>query len=124
MQRVIDSLDNLMEGAVKERFNVELQELWKNIFDMRTSPTKARTITLTFSFIPSVNRDAAAMRYDVKTKLSPPEPLTQTVLMRQKDDGTVIVSEKSDQVAGQMDMQGRESPLPNVIEFKPTSGIQ
>lgn len=46
--REIKQLDNLMDGAVAERFNAELKKIWANIFDHRTSPTKPRAITLKF----------------------------------------------------------------------------
>lgn len=111
------NLDGLMDGGVSERFNAELQKVWANVFDLRTDPTQKRKITLTFTFQPSQNRDAATMSYDVKTTLASPMPMLQTVLMHQRDDGSVIVTERTDQVPGQIDMSGNEQPLPKVIKF-------
>lgn len=116
--REINSLDQLMDGAVKERFNKELQKVWDNIYDYRTSATKARCITLVFKFQPNANRDAANMSFDVVPKLAPLEALQQTVLMHLCDDGTVQVTEHTDQVPGQIGLNGEESPLPNVVQFK------
>lgn len=115
--RELKNLDGLMDGGVTERFNAELQTVWQNIFDMRTSAKQKRKISLTFTFLPSVNRDTAVMSYDVKTSLAPPEPMVQTVLMYQRDDGSVLVTERTDQIPGQIDMGGSEQPLPKVIEF-------
>lgn len=113
--REINSLDQLMDGAVKERFQRELEKVWANIFDYRTNPKKPRTIALIFKFIPSERRDAASMVFDVKPTLVPPEALQQTVLMHLCDDGTVQVTEHTDQVPGQMDIDGGEAPLPNIV---------
>ena len=117
--RELKSLDQLMDGALVERFNAELAKLWDNIFDMRTDPRKTRAISIIFKFIPNERRDAADMVTDVNVKLLPPKPLQQTVLMHQHDDGTVLVSELTDQIPGQMDIEGDEQPLPQVVEFKP-----
>ena len=117
--RQINSLDALMDGAVTERFNHELQKLWENIYDMRTDPEKVREISLKFRFKPNQNRDSAVMSYDVTVKTAPPQPIQQTVLMRQRDDGSVAVSEVTNQIPGQMDIYGNESPAPRVITFTP-----
>ena len=119
--RQIESLDNLMDGAVTERFNAELAKIWNNIFDLRTDPEKVREISLKFRFKPTKSRDAATMSYEVLTKTAPPEPLSQMVLMRQRDDGSVQVSEVTEQIPGQMDLDGNEQPAPRVITFKPAS---
>jgi len=116
--REITSLDQLMDGAVKERFHKELEKVWNNIFDFRTSARKARTIALIFKFIPSERRDAASMVADVQVKLAPPEALQQTVLMHLCDDGTVQVTEHTDQLPGQIGVDGEEAPLPNIVQFK------
>lgn len=115
--REITSLDQLMDGAVKKRFQNELLKVWNNIFDFRTSPKKTRSISLTFKFTPSDRRDAASMVADVQVKLAPPEVLQQTVLMHLCDDGTVQVTEHTDQEPGQLDMDGNETPVPNVVQF-------
>jgi hypothetical protein len=116
--REITSLDQLMDGAVKERFQKELEKVWNNIFDFRTNPKKPRTIALIFKFTPSERRDAASMIADVQVKLAQPEVLQQTVLMHLCDDGTVQVTEHTDQVPGQLDMEGSEAPIPNIVQFK------
>ena len=95
--REIKQLDNLMDGAVAERFNAELKKIWANIFDHRTSPTKPRAIT--------------------------PEAMKQMVMMRQLDDGTVVVTEHTDQIPGQMDMDGNEQSEPTIAQFNDGSQI-
>ena len=106
--REIKSLDQVMNGAVNERFQTELAKVWKNIFDPNTDPEQKRSVTLTFTFKPNSNRDAASMSFDVKSKVASPVPVQQTVLLYQRDDGSVIVTERTDRI-------------PNVVEFAPPS---
>lgn len=121
-QKPYRGLDQLMDGAITKRFNDELTRLWDNVYDMRAPATKARTITLKVTIKPNANRDAAAILYDIKSAPAAPEALQQTVFMRlrQRDDGSVQVTEQTDQLPGQIDMAGEEQPMPNVVEFKPS----
>lgn len=118
MSRELNSLDNLMDGALVERFNAELGRVMENVFDLRTAPDKVRTISLVFKFKPNDRRDAADMTADVIIKLAAPLPLKQTVLMGQTDDGRVRLIERTDQIPGQQNMDGGEQRLPNVLELK------
>jgi len=118
VSRELKSLDQLMDGALVERFNQELSKLMENVFDMRTDPNKRRRISLIFDFKPNERRDAAEMSADVKIVTAPPTPLTQTVLMSVSDDGHVRITERTDQIPGQINFEGNEAPMPKMIEFK------
>ena len=100
-QKPYRGLDQLMDGAITKRFNDELTRLWDNVYDMRAPATKA-------------------ILYDIKSAPAAPEALQQTVFMRQRDDGSVQVTEQTAQLPGQIDMAGEEQPMPNVVEFKPS----
>ena len=119
VSRDLKSLDQLMDGALVERFNQELTKLMENVFDLRTDPSKRRRISLIFDFKPNERRDAAEMSADVKIVTAPPIPLKQTILMSVSDDGHVRLTERTDQVPGQIDMDGNETPIPKMVEFKP-----
>lgn len=123
-QRAFRGLDQLMDGAISKRFNEELGKLFDNVYDLRTPATKARTITLTMTIKPNANRDASNILYDIKSKPAPAEAMSQTVFMRQRDDGSIQVTEHTDQVPGQMDMDGGTAPIPNVVEFKPATAAK
>lgn len=99
-----------MDGAITKRFNDELTRLWDNVYDMRAPATKARTITLKVTIKPNANRDAAAILYDIKSAPAAPEALQQTVFMRQRDDGSVQVTEQTDQLPDKSTWQARNSP--------------
>jgi len=116
--KVVDSLDNLMNGGVNERVLAELSKLWENVYDMRTDPGKARSLSLVVKIKPNNRRDAAEMSVDVGLKLAPPVPMTQTVLIRQRDDGSVEAVEQTAQVPGQLNMDGGEQDIPNVVKFE------
>ena len=119
ISRDLKSLDQLMDGALVERFNQELAKLMENVYDLRTDPNKRRRISLIFDFKPNERRDAAEMSADVKIMTAPPIPLTQTILMSISDDGHVRLTERTDQVPGQISIEGQEAPLPKIIEFEP-----
>ncbi len=114
--REIKSLDQLMDGQIVRRFNAELEKVWENIFDLRTDAYKPRQISLIFKFAPNAQRDAASMKADVQVKLVPPSPLEQTVLMHVSDDGAIEVSERTNQMPGQVDIEGNVT-VPNVVTF-------
>ena len=117
ISRELNSLDNLMDGALVERFNAELQRLMENVYDLRTAPDKVRQISLIFKFKPNDRRDAAEMTADVITKMPAPLPLKQTVLMGQADNGHVTLVERVEQLPGQQNMDGGEQLPPRVVEF-------
>lgn len=114
--REIKSLDQLMDGGVSEQFTSELQRIWTNMFDPNTNPKTKREITLKIGFVPNKNRDAAEMTASVTSKLAAREPLSQTVMMMQHDDGSVTVTEQTRQIAGQIDISG-QVVIPKVMEF-------
>ena len=120
-QKAFKGLDQLMDGAISKRFNDELGRLFDNVYDLRTPATKARAITLTLTIKPNANRDASTILYDIKSKPVPAEAMQQTVFMRQRDDGSVQVTEQTEQLPGQLNISGDEAPPPNVLEFKPTA---
>lgn len=112
----IRSLDELMDGGVSQLFGSELRRVWANIFDPNTSPGEKREITLKIAFKPNKNRDAAEMSASVTAKLAAHEPLSQTVMMHQCDDGSIVVTEQTHQVPGQIDITGAVNE-PKVMEF-------
>lgn len=113
----INSLDDLMGGAVTERFNHELERVLANVFDENTDPTAKRTITLTFTMVPTESRDMMAWKAQVTSKLAPYTPVTQMTLIHQHDDGNVEATQITSQVPGQIDMDGNMQQPPRVISF-------
>jgi 3-polyprenyl-4-hydroxybenzoate decarboxylase len=105
--REINSLDALMDGALKERFSDAMQMVMTNIADPNTPPEAVRAITMQFKFKPNKSRDVAAVGVAVNTKLAPPDMLVNTVLIDRDDDGNIIAREITSQVPGQIDFDGK-----------------
>ena len=117
MARQIKQLDELMDGALTERFNWEMEKVLRNVFDPNTDPKTKRQIQILIEIAPNERRDAAAFKVDVKSKIAPPVAMTQTCFLYQDDEGNVTATEITRQVPGQMDMDGNEQPMPRVVEF-------
>ncbi len=113
----IKGLDDIMSGAVTERFAAAMQSALKNICDVNTSAKAKRKITLTLTIAPNEKRLAADFTLDVKTNLAPPIPISTTMAINRDDDGRVSAMELLDQLPGQVNMEGQTTPTPRVLKF-------
>ena len=118
MPRKIAQLDELMDGALTERFNMAMERVLRNVFDPNTDPKAKREIQIVIQIAPNERRDAALFKVDVKSKTAPPVATEQTCFLYQDDEGNVTATEITSQVPGQIDMTGKEQPLPRVVEFR------
>lgn len=116
-ERPIKSLSNLMDGGLEERFNQELTKVWQNVYDPNTNPTAARKVVMEVKIVPNERRDSVQFHVNVSSKLAPHVALTQTVMLSLGADGTITATERTEQVPGQLDMEGNEAPLPSTISF-------
>ena len=116
-QRPIKSLSDLMDGGLEERFNQELTKVWQNVYDPNTNPTAARKVVMEVKIVPNERRDSVQFHVNVSSKLAPHVALTQTVMLSLGADGTITATERTEQVPGQLDMEGNEAPLPSTISF-------
>jgi hypothetical protein len=62
-------LSTIGDGAAGELFNEELSKVLANIEDVNTLATKPRTITLTITFTPDLDRETAEVIIASKTGL-------------------------------------------------------
>ncbi len=116
-ERPIKSLSDLMDGGLEERFNQELTKVWQNVYDPNTNPTAARKVVMEVKIVPNERRDSVQFHVNVSSKLAPHVELTQTVMLSLGADGTITATERTEQVPGQLDMEGNEAPLPSTISF-------
>ena len=129
----IQNLDQLMNGALNERFNSEIKKVWDNVLDPNTDPKAKRKLVMTITMKPNANRDAAEMEAEVNVKLAPPVPIQQTVYVHRNDDGSVHALENNGQLPGQVDLYGNVNQpgeatfnqpdpeigeIPDVVQFK------
>jgi len=117
MARQIKQLDELMDGALTERFNMEMERVLGNVFDPNTNPKAKRQIQIVIDIAPNERRDAAEFKVDVKSKIAPPVAIAQTVFLHMDDSGNVTATEMTKEVPGQIDMDGNTQALPRVVEF-------
>lgn len=116
-ERPIKSLSDLMDGGLEERFNQELTKVRQNVYDPNTNPTAARKVVMEVKIVPNERRDSVQFHVNVSSKLAPHVALTQTVMLSLGADGTITATERTEQVPGQLDMEGNEAPLPSTISF-------
>lgn len=120
-QRPIKSLSELMDGGVEERFNVEMNKIWANVQDPNTDPKAKREIQIKITVKPNERRDSADFDVQVIGKPAPFKPLSKTVTLQFNTDGSVVATERTEQIPGQMNMDGGEQPLARVVRFDGTS---
>lgn len=121
MKKMID-LEKFADGAVAERFNIELQKVLENIADPNTDAKKVRKVTLTVSFKADDKRDVALVSVQAKSQLAPALEIETKILMDQDSNGNIIGAELQSGVKGQafIDSDGDVSDDTGnkIIEFK------
>lgn len=117
MERQIKKLDELMDGALTERFNQVLDEVMRNAVDPNTDPKAKRQVKIVIDVIPNERRDTASFKTHVESKVAARMPISQVVFLRVSDDGSITATEVTNQVPGQLAMDGTEQDLPNVLQF-------
>lgn len=86
-------LAELADGAVAERFNLEMQRVLDNIMDPNTDPKKVRTLTLKISFKADENRDIVTANIDTKANLAPVVGIGTKFLLDRDGNGNVVGAE-------------------------------
>lgn len=100
MEKMID-LNSFAEGALSERFNIEMQELLRNIADPNTDAKKARKLQLTITLKADESRELANVVVQHKTTLAPARDIETKLVMDYDNDGSVIGSELKSGIKGQ-----------------------
>lgn len=116
-QRPIKSLSDLMDGGVEELFNNVLNQVWENVFDTNTDAKKPREVNLKIKIVPNERRDSCDFRVSVIPKLAPKVDLSQTVMLNIGADGSIVATERTNQLPGQIDIDGNETPIPHTVNF-------
>jgi hypothetical protein len=100
MSLIVD-LNSFANGAVAERFNLELQKLLENIADPNTDPKKARKLVLTVKVSGNENRDIADVEVEAKLTLAPAKPIESKLVIDRDNKGKIIGAELKSGVKGQ-----------------------
>lgn len=100
MQKIID-LNSFAEGAMAERFDLELQKILENIADPNTDAKKVRKLTLTISLKADDKRDVVLTNVVAKSSLAPAKEIEAKLLMDLDGRGKVTGAELKSGVRGQ-----------------------
>lgn len=79
------NLFNICSGAVPELFERELREVFENIADVNTQPTKTRKIILAFDIKPFPDRSGASVSLQCKSTLGAVDAIEGNVYCLKKD---------------------------------------
>jgi hypothetical protein len=85
-------LETLGDGAAIALVNREFQKVWDNIADANTVAKAKRSVTLTISFTPDLDRKKAEVDIEVKSSLAPNRGSDATIWFGKKD-GKIVAAE-------------------------------
>lgn len=125
-KQIID-LNSFADGAVAERFNIELQRVLENFADLNTDPKVIRKISLEVTLVADDARDVIMANVQAKTKLAPAKKLESKILMDYDENGQITGQELKSGVKGQtyVDMETGEIKEDNgskIYSFKQVKG--
>lgn len=101
MEGKIVDLNTFADGAVSERFNIELQRVLENFADLNTDPKAKRSINLVVTLRGDDARDVLLADVQAKTKLAPAKKLEAKIIMDLDETGKVTGSELKSGIKGQ-----------------------
>ncbi|KQS19225.1 hypothetical protein ASF99_04890 [Exiguobacterium sp. Leaf187] len=96
------NLNEFAEGAFAERVNNALKEVYANIADLNTDPTKKRKVTISMSLSADEQRDLAMVDISVKTTLTPARAIGSKIIIDVDGEGNAVGQELKSSMPGQM----------------------
>lgn len=93
-------IDQLADGSVQAKLNVELAKVFENIADVNTKYDAKRTVNMKLTFQPNTGRDEVSLDINFKTTLAPVDGVS-TVVLTESSDGKVYASELKSGAKGQ-----------------------
>lgn len=103
-------LNDLVGGALQEKFSKAFEKVIENLQDQNTSFKVKRKITIELSFDQNETRDDVSVSVDVKEKLAPQAGMkTSFFIGKDLKTGEVYAEEYGKQIKGQMSLKDYES---------------
>lgn len=96
------NLNEFAEGAFAERVNNALKEVYANIADLNTDPTKKRKVTISMTLSADEQRDLAIVDISVKTTLTPARAIGSKIVIDVDFEGNAVGQELKSSMPGQM----------------------
>lgn len=94
-------LSGVANGAVDERFNIEMNRVLENIKDLNTDPLKKRKIVLEIVIEPNEQRTLGTVAVTAKTTLAPAKDVTTTLIIDTDHEGKARAAELQSGIPGQ-----------------------
>lgn len=104
----LGGLDELIGGAITQRFSHSMEDVIANILDLNTPAVKPRTITIKVTIKPDESREGAEFAVDVIPKLQPRRAVKTELRFGTDDNGVICAREITRQIPGQTDFEGNE----------------
>lgn len=124
-------LAELADGAVTERFGIELQKVLANIADPNTDAKKKRSVSITLTLQGDDNRDVVLVDIATKVTLAPAKSVGTKFVIDKDRDGRVVGAELKSGMKDQMMMDAdgdladdRGFKVRNVVGFNKLQGGQ
>ena len=110
-------LQELVGGALQEKFSKSFEKVVENLQDLNTSFKVKRKITITLSFDQNEARDDVSVSVDVAEKLAPQQGMnTKFFIGKDLKTGEVFAEEYGKQIRGQMSFSDLETAPENANE--------
>lgn len=107
-------LQDLVGGALQEKFNKAFEKVIENLQDQNTSFKVKRGITIKLSFDQNEARDDVSVSVDVAEKLAPQQGMnTKFFIGKDLKTGEVFAEEYGKQIRGQMSISDLETAPAN-----------
>ena len=107
-------LQELVGGALQEKFSKSFEKVVENLQDLNTSFKVKRKITITLSFDQNEARDDVSVSVDVAEKLAPQQGMnTKFFIGKDLKPGEVFAEEYGKQIRGQMSISDLETAPAN-----------
>lgn len=98
-------LQELVGGALQEKFNKAFENVIENLQDPNTSFKNKRQITITMKFTQNEHRDDVSVDVSVAEKLAPQAPMfTSFAIGKDLRTGETYAQEYGKQIKGQMNL--------------------
>lgn len=106
-------LQELVGGALQEKFSKSFEKVVDNLQDVNTSFKTKRKITITLDFTHNENRDDVSVNVSVVEKLAPSAPLaTKFAIGKNLATGESYAEEYGRQIKGQLSFDDMTQPQP------------
>jgi hypothetical protein len=115
------NIGNVCDGAVVEAFELELRKCLVNIYDLSTSATASRTISLKVKLKPREDRVQIDVQFDCDSSLAPVISKTSRMFVG-KDEGGQLYGLTADPRQLNIFTPPKPREAPPVIEFTASKG--